>query len=79
MDSTASNAFMIHIYLPESTTNKIVSLVSSHLEIMQKEGSLDPSEALHSTMSVDAATNIHATTFLDNETIASGIYLIASL
>ncbi len=44
---------------------------------MQKERTLDPSEALHNTMIVDAATNTQATTFLDDEPIASGTYLIA--
>ncbi len=66
---------MIHIFLPKTTTEDIVRLLSSQLETIQKEGAINSSETLHNTMTLDTTPDGHATTFLDDEPIASGTYL----
>ena len=66
---------MIPLYVPDTTSDDITNIIASQLDDMHNLGIQTSSTQLSSTMTIDSFTDIHNTTFLDDEPIASGTYL----
>ncbi len=66
--SSTDSAFMVHIYLPDSSTEDRVNLVVAQLDEMQKAGAHTSSANITTTMIVGTRTS----TYLTNEPPASG-------
>jgi hypothetical protein len=63
-DSATSSAFVVHIYLPDLTSQDIINLLAAQLDDMQREGILTSSEHLHNTTTFDATTDTEDTPFV---------------
>ena len=74
-NSATTNAFMINLYILESSSDDITIIVAAHLEDMHKQGIYTSFAQLQTIMTLDSMTNTLDTTFLDDEPIASGTYL----
>jgi hypothetical protein len=73
--STTTIAFMTHLYVPDATPDEITNIIAAQLDDTHNQGIQTSSSQLQATMTTDSFTDIHNTTFLDNEPIASGTYL----
>jgi hypothetical protein len=74
-DSMTTSAFMIHLLIPEPTSDVTINIVAAQLEDMIKQGIHTSPEQLHQMITVDNMNNTYDTTFLDDEHIASGTYV----
>jgi hypothetical protein len=74
-DSMTTNAFMIHLLIPEPTANDIINIIAAQLEDMSKQGIHTSPDQLHQMITVDSMNNTYYTTFLDDDQIASGTYV----
>jgi len=63
---------MIHLYVPDATSDDIVNIIAAQLDDMHNQGIHTSSAQLHATMTIDSFTDIHNTTFLDDEPVAYG-------
>ena len=68
-DTATTSAFMVYIYIPDSSANDIVNILSEQLDEMQKEGAQTSSDNLNNTMTMDPLTDTHLTTYLDDDRI----------
>jgi len=77
-NSATTSAFMIHIYLPDSTPKDIINIIAAQLDDMHKQGIHASSAQIHNTTTIDSISYTFDTTFLDDEPIASGTYVTSS-
>ncbi len=60
-DSATTCAFMIHLYIPDSTPEDIANTIAAQLEDMHIQGIQTSPAQLQTTMTVDSFTNTHTT------------------
>jgi hypothetical protein len=76
-ESSTNNAFTVHLYLPVSTADDVVNLLGAQLDAMQAKGAPTSSANITTAMAVDAINDTRASTYLDDDPIASGTYVIS--
>jgi hypothetical protein len=71
MDSPTTSAFVIHVYIPDTTPNTINSRISAKLDEIRKNGAPTSSEHIAMTMAVESNMNTDRTIYIDDEYVAS--------
>jgi hypothetical protein len=71
-DSATTSAFTVHLYIPESTPDDITNIIAAQLEDMQKQGIQTSPDHLGTIMTIGLIMDTPDSTFLDDESIASG-------
>jgi len=72
-----TSVFMIHLLVPECIADDIINIITTRLENMSKQGIHTSPDQLHQMITVDNMNNTYDTTFLGDEQIASGTYVIS--
>jgi hypothetical protein len=73
-ESATANAYIGHLYIPESTPADIANIMAAQLEDVQKQGIQTSLKRIHNIMTVDPMTDTLESTFLDDNPIAPGNY-----
>ena len=66
-NSATTSAFLVYIYIPNATTDDIVSIIFVQPNEMQKASALNPADDYTCTMTAQLQLDTHLTTYLDDE------------
>ncbi len=75
-DLATTSAFMIHVYIPDSTPDIILNLISGQLTDMQKVRAPTTAEHLNKIMTADPITYLTSSCVINDEPILSGTHII---